>query len=260
MLAEVYLAMTGGQAKLDAGRRSLDLRRARARGRDGPRAARKGCDRGRAAPAADELVAHDRRSRCSTRPRAATRCGADMKLLVTGAAGFIGFHTASAPARARRRGGRRRQSQRLLRPALKSARLRHLASGTANSASRSSRSPTARGPGAVRAGAVRARGAPGGAGRRALLDRWIRISMCRATSPASCTCIEGCRPPGRGAPGLRVDQFGVRRQHPHAVLRDAERRSSADLYAATKKANELMAHSYSSLYGLPTTGLRFFTV
>ncbi len=32
------------------------------------------------------------------------------------------------------------------------------------------------------------------------------------------------------------------------------------LYAATKKANELMAHSYSNLYGLPCTGLRFFTV
>jgi len=32
------------------------------------------------------------------------------------------------------------------------------------------------------------------------------------------------------------------------------------LYAATKKANELMAHCYSHLYGLPTTGLRFFTV
>lgn len=32
------------------------------------------------------------------------------------------------------------------------------------------------------------------------------------------------------------------------------------LYAATKKSNELMAHAYSQLYGLPTTGLRFFTV
>ena len=32
------------------------------------------------------------------------------------------------------------------------------------------------------------------------------------------------------------------------------------LYAATKKANELMAHSYASLYGIPCTGLRFFTV
>jgi len=32
------------------------------------------------------------------------------------------------------------------------------------------------------------------------------------------------------------------------------------MYAATKRANELMAHTYSHLYGLPTTGLRFFTV
>ena len=32
------------------------------------------------------------------------------------------------------------------------------------------------------------------------------------------------------------------------------------LYAATKKSNELMAHAYSHLYGIPTTGLRFFTV
>jgi len=32
------------------------------------------------------------------------------------------------------------------------------------------------------------------------------------------------------------------------------------LYAASKKSNELMAHTYSYLYGIPTTGLRFFTV
>jgi UDP-glucuronate 4-epimerase len=36
--------------------------------------------------------------------------------------------------------------------------------------------------------------------------------------------------------------------------------SQVSLYAATKKANESMAHSYSSIYGLRTTGLRFFTV
>ena len=36
--------------------------------------------------------------------------------------------------------------------------------------------------------------------------------------------------------------------------------SPVSLYAATKKANELMAHTYSHLYDLPTTGLRFFTV
>ena len=32
------------------------------------------------------------------------------------------------------------------------------------------------------------------------------------------------------------------------------------LYAATKKSNELMAHAYSKLYNIPSTGLRFFTV
>ena len=36
--------------------------------------------------------------------------------------------------------------------------------------------------------------------------------------------------------------------------------SPVSLYAATKKADELMAHSYSHLFGIPTTGLRFFTV
>jgi UDP-glucuronate 4-epimerase len=36
--------------------------------------------------------------------------------------------------------------------------------------------------------------------------------------------------------------------------------SPVSLYAATKKANELMAHTYASLYSIPTTGLRFFTV
>jgi UDP-glucuronate 4-epimerase len=36
--------------------------------------------------------------------------------------------------------------------------------------------------------------------------------------------------------------------------------SQVSLYGATKKANELMAHSYSKLYGIPATGLRFFTV
>ena len=37
-------------------------------------------------------------------------------------------------------------------------------------------------------------------------------------------------------------------------------RRSGSLYAATKRANELMAHSYTHLFGIPTTGLRFFTV
>ncbi len=50
--------------------------------------------------------------------------------------------------------------------------------------------------------------------------------------------------------GNKVQPFSVRHSVDHPV----------SLYAATKKANEMMAHSYSHLYNLPTTGLRFFTV
>jgi UDP-glucuronate 4-epimerase len=52
--------------------------------------------------------------------------------------------------------------------------------------------------------------------------------------------------------------YGANRKLPFAVEDPVDHPVS--LYAATKKANELMAHTYSHLYGLPTTGLRFFTV
>jgi UDP-glucuronate 4-epimerase len=52
--------------------------------------------------------------------------------------------------------------------------------------------------------------------------------------------------------------YGANRKLPFSV-RDAVDHP-VSLYAATKKANELMAHTYSHLYNLPTTGLRFFTV
>ncbi|MGE4371644.1 MAG: NAD-dependent epimerase [Xanthobacter sp.] len=52
--------------------------------------------------------------------------------------------------------------------------------------------------------------------------------------------------------------YGANTRQPFAVEQGADHPIS--LYAATKKANELMAHSYSHLYRLPTTGLRFFTV
>ena len=52
--------------------------------------------------------------------------------------------------------------------------------------------------------------------------------------------------------------YGANTHMPFAVDQNVDHPLS--LYAATKKANELMAHCYSSLYGLPTTGLRFFTV
>lgn len=52
--------------------------------------------------------------------------------------------------------------------------------------------------------------------------------------------------------------YGANRRSPFRVEDRVDHPVS--LYAATKKANELMAHTYSHLFGLPTTGLRFFTV
>jgi len=52
--------------------------------------------------------------------------------------------------------------------------------------------------------------------------------------------------------------YGANTSYPFSVSQNVDHPLS--LYAATKKSNELMAHSYSHLYGLPTTGLRFFTV
>ena len=52
--------------------------------------------------------------------------------------------------------------------------------------------------------------------------------------------------------------YGANTRMPFSVHQSVDHPLS--LYAATKKANELMAHTYSSLYGLPCTGLRFFTV
>jgi UDP-glucuronate 4-epimerase len=52
--------------------------------------------------------------------------------------------------------------------------------------------------------------------------------------------------------------YGANTRMPFSVHQNVDHPVS--LYAATKKANELMAHCYSHLFGLPTTGLRFFTV
>ena len=72
--------------------------------------------------------------------------------------------------------------------------------------------------------------------------------------------LEGCRHAGVGhlvfASSSSV--YGANTKLPFSVHDNVDHPVS--LYAATKKANELMAHSYAHLYGLPCTGLRFFTV
>lgn len=72
--------------------------------------------------------------------------------------------------------------------------------------------------------------------------------------------LEGCRHGGveHLVYASSSSVYGANRKLPFAVEDAVDHPVS--LYAASKKANELMAHTYSHLYGLPTTGLRFFTV
>jgi UDP-glucuronate 4-epimerase len=72
--------------------------------------------------------------------------------------------------------------------------------------------------------------------------------------------LEGCR--NNGVEHLvyasSSSVYGANTKFPFSVQDNVDHPLS--LYAATKKSNELMAHTYSHTYGLPTTGLRFFTV
>ncbi len=72
--------------------------------------------------------------------------------------------------------------------------------------------------------------------------------------------LEGCRHSGvqHLTYASSSSVYGANTAMPFSVHQNVDHPLS--LYAATKKANELMAHTYSHLYKLPTTGLRFFTV
>ncbi len=72
--------------------------------------------------------------------------------------------------------------------------------------------------------------------------------------------LEGCRHNGveHFVYASSSSVYGANTKLPFSVDDNVDHPVS--LYAATKKSNELMAHTYSHLYGLPTTGLRYFTV
>jgi UDP-glucuronate 4-epimerase len=72
--------------------------------------------------------------------------------------------------------------------------------------------------------------------------------------------LEGCRHNGveHLVYASSSSVYGINAKMPFSVRDNVDHPVS--LYAATKKSNELMAHTYSHVYGLPTTGLRFFTV
>jgi UDP-glucuronate 4-epimerase len=72
--------------------------------------------------------------------------------------------------------------------------------------------------------------------------------------------LEGCRHNGveHLVYASSSSVYGANTSMPFSIHQNVDHPLS--LYAASKKSNELMAHTYSHLYGLPTTGLRFFTV
>jgi UDP-glucuronate 4-epimerase len=203
-----------------------------------------------------------------------TWCAQPMSVLVTGAAGFIGFHLA----------------QRLLQrgtpvlgldnlnpyydPALKRARLAQLeavaaATGTPFALIEASLEDAAAVQSAFRgqspAGAELAPGAPrqvvnlaAQAGVRYSIEN--PAAYIQANLVGFGHILEGCRHHAveHLVYASSSSVYGGNTRLPFAEQQSVDHPVS--LYAASKKANELMAHTYSHLYGLSATGLRFFTV
>ena len=182
-----------------------------------------------------------------------------MKILVTGAAGFIGYHTA---LRLLARGDEVVGLDILnsyYDPALKMARLERLQRypgfrfvklDLADRVALPELFSRERFTRVVHLGAQ--------AGVRYSIDN--PLAYVDSNIVGTTNILEGCR---RSEVGHLVyasssSVYGANTKMPFSVHQNVDHPLS--FYAATKKATELMAHSYSSLYGLPTTGLRFFTV
>ena len=182
-----------------------------------------------------------------------------MKVLVTGAAGFIGMHVASRLAE---RGDEVTGLDNLdayYDPALKEARLAELRQ---HSHFRFVRADVSDGEGL---GALfrdrrfdRVVHLAGQAGVRHSLRKPGAYVQSNLVGFAN--VLEACRHQGVAhlVYASSSSVYGGQTKMPFSVHDSVDHPVS--LYAATKKANELMAHSYSHLFGLPTTGLRFFTV
>ena len=182
-----------------------------------------------------------------------------MRILVTGAAGFVGFHTAQALVA---RGDEVVGIDNLnayYDPTLKEARLARLRAlprftfertDLADHAAMAALFERVRPQRVVHLAAQ--------AGVRYSIEQPFAYADSNLTG--FLTVLEGCR--GTGVEHLvyasSSSVYGANARVPFAVTDRVDHPIS--LYAATKKANELMAHTYAHLYRLPVTGLRFFTV
>jgi UDP-glucuronate 4-epimerase len=183
----------------------------------------------------------------------------DQAILVTGAAGFIGFHTARQLLAEGRNVVGLDNLNSYYDPALKQARLNILrqASGfgfeqtdLADGASMDRVFAKYRFPTVIHLAAQ--------AGVRHSIDHPHAYADANLTGFLN--VLEGCRHHQcrHLIYASSSSVYGANTKLPFSVTDKVDRPIS--LYAATKRANELMAHSYSHLYRIPTTGLRFFTV
>lgn len=182
-----------------------------------------------------------------------------MKVLVTGAAGFIGMHVAKILLR---RGDEVIGIDNLndyYDPNLKHARLRelqHYSNFKFNKGDISDRQTVEALFGTEKPNRVVNLAAQAGV-RYSLINPHAYI---QTNLVGFGNILEGCRHHGveHLVYASSSSVYGANTHLPFSVKDNVDHPVS--LYAASKKANELMAHSYSHLYGLPTTGLRYFTV
>ena len=183
----------------------------------------------------------------------------DNTVLVTGAAGFIGFHTAQRLLKAGRRVVGLDNLNNYYDPKLKEARLRVLSENQnfeflrldlADRAAMAKLFSERKFPFVILLAAQ--------AGVRYSLQN--PHAYVDANLEGFVNVLEGCR--HNGCKHLvfasSSSVYGANTKLPFSVHDNVDHPIS--LYAASKKANELMAHAYAHLYRLPTTGLRFFTV
>ncbi len=182
-----------------------------------------------------------------------------MKILVTGAAGFIGFHTARCLL------GRGDEVVGLdnlndyYDVKLKQARLAQLERAAAFRFARLDLADDAAVAGLfAREKFQRVVHLAAQAGVRYSLEK--PHTYIRSNVTGTLNVLEGCRHGGieHLVYASTSSVYGANTRMPFSVHRGVDHPLS--LYASTKRANELMAHNYSSLFKIPTTGLRFFTV